>query len=107
MALRNAATALEEAASLSNDKADWLAAAQAWADFGAADEAIFGLNGAVNRARVLRASGDLAAAHKAYTEIKQAHSAALQDPANRELNKLVKLGLALSAPKAAAQAEAK
>ena len=108
LALRNAATAYEEAASLNNDQATWEAAAKAWADFGAADKAIFGLNGDINRARVLRASGDIAAAHKAYQEIKQAHSAALQDPANRELNKLVKLGLALSTVKTeAAKAEAK
>ena len=108
LALRNAATAYEEAASLDHDKASWAAAAQAWSDFGAADKAIFGLNADLNRARVLRASGDLAAAHKAYQDIKQAHSAALQDPMNREMNKLLKLGLALSAPKSStAQAETK
>ena len=97
LAFRNAAIAYEEAASLSEDRAAWVTAAKAWKAFGDSDKAIFGLSADVNRARVLRASGDLEGARKAYQELKQAHNAALQDPKNQELNKRVKLGLALTA----------
>lgn len=97
IALKNAAVAYEEAARLAKDKAPlWREASLAWGAFGDANE-VYQLNAQVNKARVLRLSGDLAGARKLYLEIERG---GLKDAdwAKRQ----VKVGLALTAPASAA-----
>jgi hypothetical protein len=97
LAFQNAAISYEEAAPLADDKAAmWKKAANAWTAMGKADPEIFDLKAQVNRARVLRTSGDLAGARKVYEGIKMLYAKELQDLKNSDLNQQIKLGLALT-----------
>lgn len=97
LAFQNAAIAYEEAAALAEDKAAmWKKAADAWTAMGKADSDLFDLKAQVNRARVLRTSGDLAAARKVYKGLKMLYAKELQDLKNKDLNQQIKLGLALT-----------
>ena len=97
LAAQNVAIAYEEAAKLSDDKkAMWTKAADAWAKMGKIDPKLLDLKAQVNRARVLRASGDLAAARKAYEGMKMLYAKELQETKNRQINQQIKLGLALT-----------
>ena len=98
LAAQNAAIAYEEAAKLADDqKAMWAKAATAWEQMGKIDPELLDLKAQVNRARVLRASGDLAAARKAYEGMKMLYAKELQENKNREINQQIKLGMALTA----------
>jgi hypothetical protein len=95
IALKNAAVAYEEAARLATDKAPlWKKAISAWDTFGESGE-VYRLNAQVNKARLLRTSGDLAGARKLYQELERG-GAQSSDWASEQ----IKLGLALTAPKA-------
>ena len=97
LSAQNVAIAYEEAAKLSDDKKTmWTKAADAWAKMGKIDPDLLDLKAQVNRARVLRASGDLAAARKAYEGMKMLYAKELQESKNREINQQIKLGLALT-----------
>ena len=106
VALRNAAIAYEEAAKFEGEsqKAYWAKAATAWNDFSEANKEVFGLVGQINRARVLRLSGDIKGAHDAYLALQRSYNAALQEPKNRALKSEVKLGLALTGGQGTSQA---
>lgn len=97
LAAQNVAIAYEEAAKLADDKkAMWTKAADAWEKMGKIDPELLDLKAQVNRARVLRVSGDLAAARKAYEGMKMLYAKELQETKNREINQQIKLGLALT-----------
>lgn len=84
IAYQSAAAAYEQAALLTADdavkKASWVSAAGAWESLSKLDAELYGLFAGIERARVLVAAGDAAAASSVVSNLETVHAETLKDP---------------------------